>query len=146
MKAHTTVSFTHNLLTNTFELVTWFAHSKMPARAIPKTFKSKQDAEAYLLSEQRDWLIQCLEDFIMHKKNIIEASQSSTDEQKKALKICLDFYNQIHDKKLSIQTIAQRFIKGLEYFNAIMPNKNNSSYESSVNNLTELTNFCKNYN
>jgi len=83
MKAHTTVSFTHNLLTNTFELVTWFAHSKMPARAIPKTFKSRQDAEAYLLSEQRDWLIQCLEDFIIHKKNIIEASQDQLTNKKK---------------------------------------------------------------
>lgn len=142
MKAHTTVSFSHNLITNKFDLITYFGHSKREARVCPTTWETKDAAEKYLIGEQRDWLIQCLEDYIMHKKHIIEAG-NGTEEQKKALTACLNFYNDIYTKALAIETICTRFIKGKAYFNAILPNQNNSSYAGSLNNLTELINFCE---
>jgi len=145
MKAHTTVSFSHNLITNKFDLITYFGHSKREARVCPTTWETKDAAEKYLIGEQRDWLIQCLEDYIMHKKHIIEAGQP-TEDQKKSFIICKNFYDEIYAKSLSIQTIATRFLKGLQYFTNILPSSNNASYQSSLHNLNELTTFCKKFN
>ena len=142
MKAYQVLNYNHNLLTNTFDIVTQFALGNRPLKTVHLSFNTKQDAEAYLLGDKRTWLIGCIEDYINHKKHIIEAG-NGTEEQKKALTACLNFYNDIYTKALAIETICTRFIKGKAYFNAILPNQNNSSYASSLNNLTELINFCE---
>ena len=141
MKAHTTVMFSQNFLTGKIDLITYFGHSKREPRVTPTVWQTKEAAEKYLYSEQRDWLIQCLEDFIMHKKHIIQASNDT--ECKTALQHCINFYDEIHSKSLALETICQRVMKGANSFEKIVPNSNNGSYQTSVRNLTEITSFCR---
>jgi|GEM_PF-6824918 len=98
-----------------------------------------EHAEAYLSSTKRTWLLNCIEKFVAHKKNIWQ--NGSHPEQMNNCRICYDTYSNFFDQPL--KKICERILKGQKYYEAILPNQNNDSYESSQANLNMIINFCK---
>jgi hypothetical protein len=105
-----------------------------------KLFPSNEAAQTFLKKERRDWFLTALEKYIQNKKQIIESATPDATKQK-ALQVCLTSYDSY--LPIGINTIAERFLKGKQYYEAILPNPNNNSYESSQNNLNELIKFCE---
>jgi hypothetical protein len=101
------------------------------------TFANLVSANAYLDASARDWFLGAIEIYINHKKHIIEAAHP---EQTPALKICLQAYD--HYCKMSIDTIAEKFVKGYDWFIKILPSDSNPSYKTSLGDLNELKLFC----
>lgn len=112
---------------------------KEELKAMEKFFPTKQFALTYIESEKRSWLLIALEDFVLHKKHIIE--NGNNEDQKKALQICLNAL--IAYEKKSTENICQLLLKGVKYFEAILPNPNNPSHKSSIDNLNEIIKFCQ---
>lgn len=104
------------------------------------TFKSKENALAYLEGEKRDWFLFCVENYVNHKKKIIEASGNTNQTITASLKLCDDALKVYFTK--GVKTIAKSFVNGFKHFENILPSHNNPSYESSIHNLTELKKFC----
>ncbi len=105
-----------------------------------KTFPSVEYAKNFLQKSKKDWFLQSLEDFVNHKKLIINNSQVSPEKQK-ALQVCIEAYNTYCNK--SLEAITSGFLRGKKYFEAILPHTSNDSHESSLNNLNELIKFCE---
>ena len=107
---------------------------------LEKPFPNVEFANAHIGKAKRDWFLFALEKFVNHKKQVIENSQPDANKQK-ALQVCLSVYNDFCVKGLD--TIAKRFLAGKAYFETILPNNNNNSYNSSKENLNELIKFCE---
>lgn len=107
--------------------------------ACEKLFPTQQFANDYIYKAKRDWFLIALENFVMHKKQIIEANADAT--KQKALQVCLNAYNDFCNKGL--ETITKRFLDGKKYFDAILPHSNNASHQSSIETLNELIKFCE---
>lgn len=108
--------------------------------AYEKFFPSREFAAAYINKEARDWFLQCLEDYVNHKKKIIT---SAHPEQLEAVNKCWDAY--VHFEKLGIEKITQQFLKGYSFYEKILPHPNNASHQSSVATLGELKLFCETF-
>lgn len=109
-------------------------------KAYEKFFPSVDYAKTYIAKEKRDWFLQAIEKYVNHKKQIIDNSQVSPEKQK-ALTVCSVAANDFMHK--SLESICERFLKGKQYFEAILPHPTNPSFESSLNNLNELIKFCE---
>lgn len=107
---------------------------------VEKHFPDKDFAKNYILKSKKIWFLASLEDYINHKKMIIESS-NTVPERAKALSVCINAYNDYQN--LGLDMIAKRFVTGKTFFEIILPNPNNNSYESSKHNLTELIAFCE---
>ncbi len=105
-----------------------------------KDFNSLAHAEAYLSDCKRTWLLNCLENFINHKRKIWQNVPNAT-EQNNACRICFDSCTNFINEPL--HKICQRVLKGEKSLEKILPNPNNSSHQSSVKNLETIINFCK---
>lgn len=106
-----------------------------------RVFANRNEADQHLYSSMLTWLRDVVDKYIHHKKHIIEAGQP-TPQVKEALQMCLEFQNKIYEKQLGIKSICQGILRGKKYFEDILPSPQNPSYVGSVNNLTELINFC----
>lgn len=109
-------------------------------QTVHSPFPSLEFANTYLAKSKRDWFLTALEKFVMHKKQIIESSHPDEKKQK-ALLVCITVYNDFCNK--SLETSVKRFLNGKSFFEAILPNPNNSSFKSSESNLAELIKFCE---
>ncbi len=105
-----------------------------------KFFPSKEFAKAYIDKEARQWFLQALEDYINHKKQIINASHP---EQLEAVNKCWAAY--VSFEGYSIEKIITQFNKGYVWFEKILPHPNNASHQSSFLTLQELKTFCSTY-
>ena len=103
-----------------------------------KSFDSLSIAKSYIYSCKRDWLLHCLEKFILHKKRIWDNSTNVAAQNN--VRICYDSYVTFEGQ--SLETICKRIIKGYAYYESILPNPNNDSYASSSENLKEIISFC----
>ena len=117
-----------------------FAQSK-EERYTEKTFESIDIARQYIYSTKKDWLLNCIEAFVLHKKRIWENIPTAT-QQNNCVRICLDTYNEFAGQ--SLEKICRRVLKGQQFYENILPNPNNDSRQSSVENLKEIIAFCKN--
>lgn len=105
-------------------------------------FPEINSAKAYLTANMRDFMLGFLDDFVNHKKHIIEAGNHI--KQAKALEACVSALYDMHQKRQSLLTICTRVIAGWAFFVQIMPDPNNNSYQSSLHNLDFLKQFCEN--
>ena len=113
---------------------------KEAVQTFEKFFPDREFAKNYILKAKKDWFLMALEDYILHKKKIIESTPPNAERQK-ALAVCLNAY---HDyNTLGLEMIAKRFVTGITFFEIILPSPNNNSYESSKHNLNELITFCE---
>jgi hypothetical protein len=110
-------------------------------KSFERKFENKSEAKIKLEKEAKEWFLIALEDYIIHKTHIINASHP---EQFKALQICQNA--KIAYEKWELIKITQKFEEGFKYFQAILPHPNNNSYLSSQHNLNELLKFASNYN
>lgn len=122
----------HNLINNSVH-VKYSFNIKDEIKTYTQTFADLQSANAYLTASARDWFLGTLENYINHKKHIIEAAHL---EKVNNLAICLNAYE--YYQKWQMQTICAKFLVGFKYFENILPNPNNNSYNSSVEALQGL--------
>ena len=139
MKTFTVEKFVHNILTQKTELQ-FTVNINAEPKQITQTFAQKEAALAFLNSNMRDYLLGVLDDYVNHKKHIIQAGNHPN--QLKPLQICEDALFRFHKNFLSLATIADQFLKGFEWFETILPAQQNPSYQSSLETLTYLKNFC----
>ena len=105
-----------------------------------KTFDNIDIAKQYIYSCKKDWLLNCLEKFILHKKQIWHNSNNAVAQN--SVRICYDTYLNFEGQIL--EKICKRVVAGADYFNNILPSPNNDSHQSSVENLKEIMSFCNN--
>jgi hypothetical protein len=110
--------------------------------SIEKTFDFPEEAARFVIINKRQWLIYALEKWVSHKRNIIEANKDLTKHQ--ALKDVLTCLEVFSVNRKSLETICQTVVRGENKFRAIMPSVNNTSYNSSLEKLNYLIDFCKN--
>ncbi len=141
MKAFTIHNFWQNILTPACRVQYSFALTGLQPVYFDHTYSDRTEAETVIQGAALVWVREVLEKFVRHKSQIITASPDT--EKQKALIICENFISDIFAKSLSVKTISQRFLKGQIYFETILPNTNNPSHQSSLDNLNELIKFCK---
>jgi len=142
MRAFQILTLNHDLLHKSYHLEYCFAIGS-ELKKTEVTFTDKETLSHYLYNSQRDWLLACLENFVNHKKHIIESGKH--DSQKLALQgwvLCLE---DIHNKKQHLKTVCDRTIKGYLFLLQLLPAKENPSYQNSLINLQEIKKFCDNY-
>ncbi|MFI5141933.1 MAG: hypothetical protein ACHQII_06215 [Bacteroidia bacterium] len=105
-----------------------------------KTLDNIEQAKMYIRSTKKDWLLSCIEKFILHKKKIWDNTNNATALNN--VRICLHTYNEFSGQ--SLEKICKRVLDGQQYYEGILPNPNNDSHTSSVENLKEILSFCKN--
>lgn len=138
MKAYTVNAFYVCQITGRALVEVQFQMLEEP-RACLHPFSSAEAATQYIEREARDWLLGCLEAYVQHKKHIIEVSTS--EEKRKELQVCLQALEKYQG--YATETVCQKFLAGFKYFEAILPNPNNKSYQSSAQNLHEIKTFCE---
>lgn len=143
MKTFIVNHYSHNILNNTTHLEFTINLNGEPKK-IDQTFNNQISAQAFLYSNMRDYLLGILDDYVNHKKHIIESGNHPN--QVKPLQICIDALDRFHRSRLSIETIADQFIKGFIWFEIILPAQQNPSYQSSLQNLIAIKNFCNTIN
>lgn len=127
----------HNMLTQQVHVKYSFQlHEGL--KEIKETYANIYTANAELNKHMRDWILAALEDYIKHKKHIIESAPRP--DQAADLLICINALISFEGK--SLETIMQRFMKGFDYFIRILPADTNPSYQSSIANLAQLKLFC----
>lgn len=140
IKAHSIDAFFVDAIKGSVMLEASFSLGKDGGKIVcyHKVFTSVENAIGYIENERRDWFLQAIEDYIHHKRHIINATGNA--EEKQALLVCLQAYD--HYCKKSLETCCAAFIKGFTWFEKILPNPKNQSFESSLHNLNELKKFC----
>lgn len=139
MKAYTIHKFYECSLTGSVLVeVTFALHEGL--RTFLHPFSSKENATSYLEREKCDWFLGAIEAYVIHKKHIIESGNHK--EQINSLNVCLQAIDAYHKK--STQNGCEGFLRGFKYFQDILPNQNNPSFNSSVEALNELKAFCEN--
>lgn len=107
------------------------------------TYPNLQAAQSQLRQAAKDWVLGALDQYVNHKKHIIEAYNSKL--QNDALKAIKTVLTSFHAPGVSLQTICQRFLNGIEYFKIILPSESNPSFLSSRENLEQITLFCNTF-
>lgn len=129
----------HDLVNNKIELQFTLIKGE-ENKTITQRFNDRTSAEIYLYANMRDFLLGVLDDYVNHKKHIIEAGNHPN--QIKPLAICTDALTRFHNGFKSLETIADQVLKGFEWFETILPAQQNPSYNSSVQALQTIKNFC----
>jgi hypothetical protein len=111
---------------------------KIGLQAYQKHLSTKDTALAYVDKEARDWFFGVLEDYVNHKRHIIEAGKH--ENQLKPLQICKEALSGF--EKLATNKCCHHFLRGFDHFKAILPSPNNPSYEGSCLALEEMKKFC----
>lgn len=140
MKAYTTHKLYQCLISGHVLAEVSFSISG-PLKAYLHPFSNIETATAYLAKEKRDWLLPCLENFVQHKRHIIEAQPQTAQAVIESLRICTEALLKYQD--MATETICTKFLKGFAHFQNILPYEGNPSYQSSVENLRELKKFCE---
>lgn len=137
MKAYTVHKFWHCAITgNVFVEVTWQVDGSEKAEVLP--FSCKANALLYIRGQMKDWLLFCLEKYVNHKRYILK--EYPNPDKAEHLAKCdnaLEKYS-----SMDLHRIVQSVIKGLKSFQAILPHSDNPSYQSSLQNITEIELFC----
>ena len=107
-------------------------------RYYEKTLDNIDQAKQYIASTKKDWLLCCLEKFVLHKKKIWDNTNNAAAINN--VRICLVTYNEFSGQ--SVEKICKRVLAGQQYYEGIIPSPNNDSHESSVQNLKEILKFC----
>lgn len=110
-----------------------------------RNFSSKYFADKWLDQLKKDYLTIRVENFILHKKHIIESSAKGhkSHPTKKIILEDLRNYNIYAIEKATLQEACYWLRKMEGRFNQVLPNKNNPSYDSSVEELNLLLDFAK---
>jgi hypothetical protein len=111
-------------------------------RLVSREFENVDKGKLYINSEARSWFLFALENYIGHKKHIINSSTDNAT-QKSSLLICENAL--AHYENWPLQKICTKFIGGFSHFLGILPYPHNESYQSSQNDLKELKLFCEEY-
>lgn len=106
-----------------------------------KEFPNLGTCNAYLEKAGRDWFLGCLEDYVNHKKHIIESGNHQ--DQMPALETCMNAVAAYY--KMELKNIIPKFLNGRNWFVKILPSDNNPSYKNSLINLQELIQFCEKF-
>ena len=106
-----------------------------------KSFTCVDNANRYINSAKRTWLLLALEKFIIHKKFIIEGNQDKNPTKLEALKKSIQSLELLH--KLDLQIICKQILLGEKYFRAILPVPSNPSREAAEKILDDIISFCK---
>jgi hypothetical protein len=110
---------------------------------VNRTFTDFESAKRHIEANQRDWLLGELDKFVNHKRHIIEGGNHGN--QLAALKVVDSAIADFHTKQCSLRTICERVLKGIGWFEAILPVAQNPSHESSRLTLRELHTFCETF-
>lgn len=108
-------------------------------KTISMEFENLYSYQKYINGSKRDWFLGCLENWVNHKKHIIEGGKHQ--EQIPALNICNQALN--HYQKIETDKIFKLFLKGFSYFEKLLPNPQNHSFETSQQDLQKLKSFAK---
>jgi hypothetical protein len=141
IKKFTVNRMSHDMLNNKFEIEFTLIKGN-ENKTIIQRFNDRTSAELYLYANMRDFILGLLDDYVNHKKHIIEAGNHPN--QIKPLAICTDALTRFHAGYKSLETIADQFIKGYNWFETILPAQQNPSYQSSIEALEIIKNFCLN--
>lgn len=114
--------------------------NKTGSKAFLHPLTNLNNAVAYVDKEARDWFLPVMEDFVNHKKHIITEDNK---EQFTELKWCDNAL--IACENYTTENICERFLKGFAHFKNILPNPNNTSYETSCKALEEMKIFAEGF-
>ncbi len=137
MKAFEIINLYHCQLTG-MSLLCFKMSVKGDANYYERSFNDLEIAKQYAQSTKKTWLLSCMENYILHKKQIWGNTPNA--EAQNNCRICFDTYVSFEGQ--SLEKICKRILTGQKYFEAILPSPNNDSHLSSKQNLTEILNFC----
>lgn len=107
-----------------------------------KPLSGEVSATNYLAAVRRKWFMDAFENWINHKRHIIEAS--SSQEKREVLNTISAGYQKMITAAWALPRIAEAMLKGKAKIEYLLPNPENKSYESSQRNLQEIFLFCAN--
>ncbi len=107
-------------------------------------FNKKSQGDAWLHNLKRDYFTIKVENYIQHKKYIIEAGPGH--KSLSAKKVSLDILNRFLFWAVSgkgLGEICKWALESQKHFETILPSQNNNSFESSEAALSEIMNFAR---
>ncbi len=108
-------------------------------------FDSPEKARQYLLNTMLSWLRCSFENWVHHKKHIIEANGGHKNANTmQALGRCIAFYSWAATEPM-IDRIAKYALTIKPHLYAILPHPNNSSYANALQQLDELLAWCTDF-
>lgn len=114
-----------------------------------QSFTSVNNAINYIHSMQKTVYLQQLENYVYHKKHIIENGVNRNQYHKQeSLAICENYVKWANGLTKADPTLAEICHFGMQirtHLERILPAEANDSYQSSRNKLAEIIAFCKNY-
>jgi hypothetical protein len=108
------------------------------------SFVDRRDAERYVLSSKRSYILLMFEKYVSHARIIFETSQKDfyrKESKITALERCDKFKGWLQDKKL--EAICKVILALEEDLRKILPSPTNPSYGSSESRIMDMIVFCK---
>lgn len=139
MKVFQINRFDHNLLNDQYR-VQFVINIDGTPKMVDHEAPSFDKAKYYLIACARDYILGLLDDYVNHKAKIINSGNHR--DQLPALQMVQNVLMDFHQKRVSLENICQRVLKGKDFFIKILPHPNNPSYKSSDANFNEIMNFC----
>jgi hypothetical protein len=97
-------------------------------------------AQTYLQAIDRTWIVQTFEDWLNHKKHIIDAYPQP--QKAEVFKEVWSGYSDMVQNAQSLEKICNRILKGRDKIKFLLPSTENKSFESSNQALEEIFSFC----
>lgn len=108
------------------------------------TFSKKQSGDNWLRDLKKFYLTMKIENFVLHKKHIIESSVGHKSLNEKKIAVAeLQKYLVYACEKASLADASKWCIQMYKHFEKILPSSSNPSYESSCKALDEIMEFAK---
>lgn len=140
------VKYQSDQITGKVEVVAFFQLKQNGnINQIGGTYSTDQSAKNFLRKEMTGYILCKLENYIVHKKNIIENPpyrNKSHIPKEEALKECLAYLKYAAEKQDLYETCKWGVLRQ-QYLEKILPSENNPSYTNSKKDLEEIIDFCK---
>lgn len=108
-----------------------------------RSFRSKEDADRYILSTKHSYIVHKLERFVQHKKILVETGRRDfyvTEKRFESLEKCWKAVCWAQDQPF--KRVCQVILQIKDQLYNILPSPSNVSYSSSVRELEEIIAFC----
>ncbi len=142
------LKFSHDLITNATEVKVLF--QTKPGGEIKTdggNFTTEQRAREWLYQLKRDYFLIKVENFIMHKRHIIESStgHKSLADKKISLHRCNDFLKWFAFQNPHLPIACKYLLEIEEHFNKIIPSSTNVSFQTSLDELNYIIKFARDH-